>query len=188
MIRKLFRRNSTNDLIDRLHGDIVAVVRQPTLYLDYGVADTFEGRFEALVVFVTLVARRLEGVAAPGPQMAQDLIDSAFRHLDIAMREFGVSDIAVPKRMKRLAGEFAGRSRVYGEAVKTGDRAALADALSRNLHNGRLPPDSPEVERLVRYVLAVDASLAGLSAETLSRPPLPFPAAADTAAQPGDRT
>ena len=54
MIFAMFRRSGTERVIDRLHGDIVAAVRQPSLYADYGVNDTFEGRFELLTLFATL--------------------------------------------------------------------------------------------------------------------------------------
>ena len=184
MILNLFRRRGAADsLIDRLHGEIVAAVRQPSLYLDYGVADTFEGRFEMLVVFASSLVRRLESLPGRGPQLAQELVDSVFRHLDIAMREMGVSDIAVPKRMKRLAGDYAGRARAYGEAILANDPHHLADALSRNVFGGRFAPDSPEVDRLARYMRAVEAAMSTVTLESLGAVPLPFPAALDTPPQ-----
>lgn len=185
MIMKFFRRDPSAELIDRLHGDIVAAVRQPSLYLDYGVADTFDGRFELLVLFATITVRRLETLDGNGPALSQALVDSVFAHLEIALREMGVSDIAVPKRLARLAGEFGGRSRVYGAALGAGDTPALEDALSRNVFGGRFAPDSREVGRLARYMFSVDRAIGATPPEAIGKMPLPFPAAMDTPAAPG---
>ena len=190
MIMKFFRRDPSAKVIDRLHGDIVAAVRQPSLYLDYGVADTFDGRFELLVLFTTAAVRRLETLEGTGPALAQSLVDSVFAHLEIALREMGVSDIAVPKRLTRLASEFGGRSRVYGAALSASDSPALEDALSRNVFGGRFGTNSREVGRLARYITTVDRAIAATPAESIGKMPLPFPAAMDTPAQetPGQDT
>ena len=177
MIMKFFRRDPSAELIGRLHGDIVAAVRQPSLYLDYGVADTFDGRFELLVLFTTVAVRRLETLEGTGPALAQSLVDSVFAHLEIALREMGVSDIAVPKRLTRLASEFGGRSRVYGAALSAGDTPALEDALSRNVFGGRFGTNSQEVARLARYIFTVDRAIAATPADAIGKTPLPFPAA-----------
>src|SRR5437763_11514259 len=93
-----FRRTAKREVIDRIHGDIVAAVRQPVLYREYGVEDTFEGRFEVLALMATLVIRRLSALDAPGPRIAQDVTDAVFAGIDGSMRELGVGDLAVPKR------------------------------------------------------------------------------------------
>src|SRR6476620_7868248 len=106
MIFGLFRRSANERVIERLHGEIMAAVRQPSLYADYGVPDTFEGRFEMLILLSTLVVRRLAKLPSPGPEIAQDLTDKIFSEIDAAMREMGVGDLAVPKRIKKMAAAF----------------------------------------------------------------------------------
>ena len=54
----LFSRNRNKPLIDKLHGEIMAGVLNPALYLSCGVPDTFEGRFEMLVLHGALTTRR----------------------------------------------------------------------------------------------------------------------------------
>ena len=69
MIFGFIRRSRSNArLIDRLHGEIMAGVRQASLYTDYGVADSFEGRFEVLALLASAVIRRLQAVRAAGPR------------------------------------------------------------------------------------------------------------------------
>ncbi len=130
------RRAETNQrLIETLHERIVTAARHPVFYIDYGVADTFEGRFEVLALLASLALRRLNDAEAPGPAVAQDLVDAIFRHLDWGLREIGVGDMAVPKRIKKLAEAFLGRSAAYTAALATGENA-LAEALSRNIYGG----------------------------------------------------
>ena len=71
-----------------------------------GVPDTFEGRFESLTLHAALLVRRLRAAEAPGPDMAQHLVDTVFRHFDRTLREMGVGDTTVPKRMKLLLGQL----------------------------------------------------------------------------------
>ena len=180
MIFALFRRSANDRVIDRLHGDIMAAVRQSSLYADYGVADTFEGRFEVLSLMVILVVRRLSRLPAPGPDLAQDLTDKLFTELDATMREMGVGDLAVPKRIKKLAAAFLGCRQAYDTALEAGPEA-LCEALARNIYGagtGEGEAATPaQVARLGRYVQAVDAALGAMPTEAFVQGPVTFPAA-----------
>lgn len=148
MIVGLFRRHANEHVIDRLYAAIVTASRQPALYVDHAIPDTFEGRFESLTLHAVVVLRRLRACAAPGPDMAQHLVDTIFRHFDRTLREMGVGDTSVPKRMKRLAEAFLGRCTVYQDAIGEGP-AALAPALRRNVY-----ADARDGVALASYILA----------------------------------
>ncbi|HEX4764677.1 MAG TPA: ubiquinol-cytochrome C chaperone family protein [Lichenihabitans sp.] len=161
--------------IEALHDGIMAAARRPAFYLDYGVADTFEGRFEILALLAGLALRRLNAMAAPGPEVAQRLVDALFRRLDPALREMGVGDFAVPKRMKRLAGDFLGRNAAYDAALRQ-DGSGLAAALSRNVLGAEAGG-----ERLARYTMAAARAIEATPAEDLLRGSLRFPDPASVA-------
>ena len=133
MILGLFRRSTNTFVVDRLYRAIVAAARQPALYADLAVPDTFEGRFECLTLHAALVLRRLRDVPAPGPDMAQNLVDTVFAHFDRMLREMGVGDTGVPKRMKAMAEAFGGRCAAYDDAFRSD---ALPRALARNVYAG----------------------------------------------------
>lgn len=177
MIFKMFLRNPNEALIARLHGEIMAQARHPAFFIDYGVADTPEGRFEMVALHVLMAVRRLNDLASPGPELAQDLTDAMFQHLEIAFRELGVSDTAVPKRMKKHASAWLGRARAYGAALDADDREGLAKALARNVYGA---PDeiSEQAWRLSRYVFALGQKCAGaeLNAFLAGPPPSVDPA------------
>ncbi len=169
MLSWLSRSSANRRLVDRLHGEIVAAARDPALYTDYAVADSFEGRFEALALHATLVLRQLNAMAPPAPELAQDLADALFFHFEANLREMGVGDSAVPKRMKTIAEAFLGRGLAYDQALRAG-APAVAAALSRNVYANRA-----DGERLARFVEAARTALAGASFAVFANGPVPFP-------------
>jgi cytochrome b pre-mRNA-processing protein 3 len=160
----LFRRHQRRDVIEALYQRIAAASRAPFLYLDLGIPDTVEGRFEAVTLHVTLVLRRLKQLPSPADQVAQDLVDCLFRHLDASLRELAVGDLAVPKRMKTLGEAFNGRSRAYDEALNEPQGDPLAMALARNVLGTAEP-----AQDLARYVRESDAELMSLDLNALLR-------------------
>lgn len=173
MIFKLFSRKPRTDAADRLYGEIMAAARRPALFLPpYGAPDTLEGRFDALILHVFLVVRRLAAMPEPGPRLAQDLSNAMFRALDRALREMGVGDLAVPKRIARLAADYNGRRTAYEAALEQGE-GALAGALARNVY-GRA--DAAVGAPLARYMLRVEAALAAAPFAAFEKGPVPFPA------------
>lgn len=154
MIFDLFRRSANNRaVVERLHGTIVAAARRPVLFTEFGLPDSFEGRFESLALHAALVVRHLQSARAPAPELAQALTDVIFRHFDRMLREMGVGDTAVPKRMKSLAEAFLGRGVAYKTAIDDGE-VALSDALTRNVYGGRR-----DAAALTRYVLEIVEAL-----------------------------
>ncbi len=177
MIPTFLRRDGARRrTIEALHQRVNASARDPGLYANLGVPDTVEGRFEALCLHVVLVLRCLRALPAPAPDVAQDLVDSVFLQLDAALRELGVGDFGVPKRMKKLGKAFYGRAERYAAALDAGDGDALAAALARNVMGTE---DASAAAALADYVRACDAALAeaALDAILADGPRLPAPAA-----------
>lgn len=158
MIFPLFRRNRPPDTISALYGTIVAQARRPVFYRDYAVADTINGRFDLLLVHVALVVARLMHDEATRPA-GQLLFDRFCGDMDGNLREIGISDIAVPKHMKRVGEAFYGRAKAYEAALGAPDDRLLIAALARNLYGGQ-PPDAAVLARLAAYIRSMAAVLA----------------------------
>jgi cytochrome b pre-mRNA-processing protein 3 len=163
------KRKPRPDPVAELHGRVVAAALAPALYLHGSLPDTFEGRFESLTLHVFLVMRRLKVLAAPAPELAQELVDRTFTGLDHTLRQIGISDTAVPRRMKELAGAFLGRVRAYEDALARGDAAGLEAALSRNATGGA------DASLLADYALAADRHLSQLGLDALVSDTAIFP-------------
>lgn len=174
MIARLFRRGGGREAVIRaLHGRVIASARVPALYTALGVPDTIEGRFEALCLHALLVLRRLRRLPAPAPDVAQELVDSVFRQLDASLRELGIGDFGVPKRMKKLGAAFYGRAGGYDAALDANDDEALAARLARNV----LGTEQAEAAMgLARYVMAANSGLQADDLDALLRRGPRFPA------------
>ncbi len=155
MILSLFRRNPRRAAMERLYDQVAAASRRPALYTDLGFPDTVEGRFESLSLHAVLLLRRLRALPPPAADVAQDFVDAFFRRLDASLRELGVGDMGVGKRMKKLARSFYGRAEAYDAPLDAGDADALAAVLGRNAVGTGEPAPA-----LAAYVLACDRALA----------------------------
>ncbi len=177
MFKKLFGlgRNPNQAIVDALYGAIVAAARQPELYAVWRVPDTPLGRFEMLGLHMFLFMHRVRDEEGTVRELAQDLTDTFFAEVDDSLREMGIGDMGIPKRMKKLARMFYGRTVAYGAAIDAGDVAGLAGALQRNV----MPEsaDWPQAEALARYALEADRVLKAQSVESILEGRLVFPAA-----------
>ena len=133
----LFRSGDKRDsTAAEIYADIVALARQPRLYADLGVPDTVAGRFEMVLLHVAAALRRLERGSEAERDLGQRVFDAFCDDMDASLREFGVGDAVMGKRMRKVGRSYFGRSQVYGEAFEAGDRAAMTSALGRNLFPG----------------------------------------------------
>lgn len=156
----MFRRRPHERAGFELYGAAVAAARDPWLFATLGVPDTVEGRFDLVSLHVALLIRRLrtDGDAA-GPALAQAVFDAMFADMDVNLREMGVSDLAVGKRVRRMWEAFHGRALAYEGAFDSPDLAALPEALARNVWRGAAPAGAPE--RLAALARAQAAHLTG---------------------------
>jgi len=142
--------------IEAMYGMIVTQAREPLFYRDLGVPDTVNGRFDLLVLHLWMVLRRVKPMAG-GVGLAQTLFDRFCDDMDGNLREMGVGDLTVPKRMQALGEE------------------PLAQALCKNILNGE---GIENARRLAAYAEAVIAALAGLDEATLRSASWKFPSLA----------
>jgi cytochrome b pre-mRNA-processing protein 3 len=160
ILNRLFGRIPVSTPQRRLYEAIVAQARQPWLYGEAGVPDTPEGRFDMIVLHAVLVIDRLGGESELARDFAQRVFDEMFRDMEASLREMGVGDLSVGRRIKQMAEAFYGRSRAYGQAFEQEDEArrqALAAALSRNVFAGA---EAEAATLLAEYVLQVRNKLA----------------------------
>lgn len=156
--------------IDAIYGMIVAQARQPDFYAALKVPDTVDGRFDMVLLHLWMVLRVLrQGPDGEGP--AQKLFDRFCTDMDDNLREMGVGDLTVPKRMQKFGEAFYGRSAAYDAALKTGG-AELAASLNRNIFN---EANAAGAEQLAAYVAEALARLDGVDRAAFARGDWQFP-------------
>ena len=175
----LFRRKPHERTGFELYGAAVAAARDPWFFGPLAVPDTLDGRFDVVGLHVALLLRRLRQDPDPrGPAVAQAVFDAMFADMDINLREMGVSELTVGKRVKRMWEAFHGRCRAYEAALDAGDLGALAEALDRNVWRAEaeasLPPTA--AQDLAAHIAAVADALATQPFTGLVRGQVQFPA------------
>jgi cytochrome b pre-mRNA-processing protein 3 len=168
-------RRASKALIEQILGEIVAAARRPALYEALGAPDRIDGRFELLTLHAGLVLRRLAGLGGLADGIAQDLVNSVFTHFDDTLREMGLSDIAVAKRLKAMGSAFYGRNAAYAAALDDGSAADLAAALARNVYGAAGSEAGPRAEALAHHVASLDAALAAIPIEAFATGHFRFP-------------
>jgi cytochrome b pre-mRNA-processing protein 3 len=134
-----FQRSREAQQAESLLAVVTEISRTTGFYGPGRAADTLEGRFELMTLFGALALIRLRS-APEMASLAQHFTDVLFRQFDAGLREDGVGDLAVPKRMHKLAGAFYGRLNVYAEALRAPDAAALEQAIGRNVLGDNAAP------------------------------------------------
>ena len=164
--------------IEAIYGMIVTQAREPLFYRDLAVPDTVNGRFDLLLMHLWLVLRRLKSTEAV-QGLSQALFDHFCNDMDDNLRELGVSDLKVPKRMQAFGEAFYGRTAAYDMALTEGGEA-FAQALCKNVLNGE---NIEQARRLAVYAEAVMASLNRQDEAALMSGTFTFPSPEQAGAQ-----
>jgi cytochrome b pre-mRNA-processing protein 3 len=157
-------RATPRGTIEAIYGMIVTQARERVFYLELGVPDSVNGRFDMLLLHLWIVLQRLKS-AEGGAELSQALFDHFCIDMDDNLREMGVGDLTVPKRMRAFGEAFYGRSAAYDRAFAEGSEA-LAHALCKNILNGK---GIENARRLARYTKAAIAALAEVDDAVLLR-------------------
>ena len=158
LLDRLFRPRAALTAGRSLYTLAVDQARAPSLYADLGAPDTAEGRFEIYSLHVVLLLDRLRGQGDEATDVSQVLFDAYVKDLDTALREMGVGDLSVGKKMRKLGEAFYGRVKSYEAAFAADDRpAALGAVIARTVF-----ADAPHGESaaLAAYAERSDGQLA----------------------------
>ncbi len=173
---RIFKADEKQQAAARLYDRIVEQARSPAFYLELGVKDDLEGRFDLVVLHLHLVVRRLSTTDAgqSAVDMAQAVFDTFFHDMDRSLRAIGVGDRSVGKKVKDMVRAFYGRTQAYEEALAAPEDGALETALARNVFAGSADPAG--AGRLARYCRAAAAEVSAQPVADLVGGNVRFPA------------
>lgn len=161
MLNWFRRRAEAARKAGEIYGNVVAAARRPVFYGALRVPDTPEGRYEliALHLFLALEALR---VRDGGEDISQRIIEAFVADMDDCMREMGVGDMAVPKKVKRAAAGFYERAQSYRQALAAGDDHEIEATVLRWVYDGDLTrvADAQGLVREMRRPWLQDGDLA----------------------------
>ncbi|MEM9706614.1 MAG: ubiquinol-cytochrome C chaperone family protein [Pseudomonadota bacterium] len=172
MILSLFKRNDEDIRARELYSALIDISRQPYFFEKLKAPDTVEGRFEILSIHVYLTLRRLKGAGKNADSFAQAVFDTFFKNMDDALRELGVGDMSIGRKIRGLAEAFYGRIGAYEKALDEGDRNQLSGAISRNVYERESHPMAPAI---ADYMVASIAALDAQTVDTILAATIEFP-------------
>ncbi|MEZ5897508.1 MAG: ubiquinol-cytochrome C chaperone family protein [Parvularculaceae bacterium] len=190
----LFRKAPHKIQAESLYSAVVDASRLAIFYREGGAPDTPEGRFEMLSLHMFLTLRRLRAENGGAKVLADAVQKEFFDNLENSLREMGVGDLVVGKKLRNMAEAFYGRAKAYQDGVGAsdgagdgaGDDAVLANAISRNIFS---VPMAPTAREFSQYVKLAGPALDKIALENLANagPDALAAVAADTITGAGER-
>ena len=164
MFSFLKRDNSLSN-VDKVYGIVVNQSRNPVFYTELLIPDNIDGRFDVLGLHMFFIFSRLKNEEQIGADFSQSLFDTMFVDMDQSLREMGVGDLSVGKRVKDMGKALLGRIEAYDKAFSA-EYDDIQAAIIRNIYRGDLP-DLQQVSRLIKYSQGTIANLAVIQKEEI---------------------
>jgi cytochrome b pre-mRNA-processing protein 3 len=171
MIFSLFRKDTATEPVFAVYSAIVAQSRLPHFYAHWGVPDTVTGRFDMISLHMALVFRRLRTEDPTQKEFSQAVFDLFFRDMDRSLREMGVGDLGVPKRIQKMGNLFFGLLSNISEAMDRNDQPSLEAVLARNIYD---EAGDGHASRMAAYLIAQDRALHSQSSADIMNGKLSF--------------
>lgn len=146
----LFKPNRAQEAAEQAYDRVVKQARRPAFFVDGGVPDTVDGRFELICLHAFLYLHRLKPEHPRAARLGQRFFDRMFADFDRSLREMGTGDLSVGREVKRMAAAFYGRIAAYEEGLDA-DGSALEPALARNLF-GTAAPSAAQLAAMAAYI------------------------------------
>ncbi len=140
------KKNEFDNSIKETYQNIIERSRSKFFYLSLDLQDTFESRFDMIILHAFLIFYYFKGLEENQNKFAQLLFDYMFSDFDSNLREMGFGDIAVNKKMKIFISAFYGRIANYSkgiDAIKFNNNyMPLKEAIKNNIYKGKIPNDN----------------------------------------------
>jgi cytochrome b pre-mRNA-processing protein 3 len=179
-LKRLFQAPKFQAEAKELYHQIAERARRPIFFTEYGVPDTIDGRFEMLSLHGYALFHGLKGKGAQADVLGQAAYDAMFADLDASLREMGVADLGVGKRIKIMTEALNGRIQAYDQGFEAGI-PELEQAVRRNVY-GTVTPSDTQVRWMTGYLRGIRAVFVhasfeemcdGRAMELLPEPPEP---------------
>ena len=138
---------------------VTARARRPEPFLKGWVPDTIYGRFNMVTLVATLAMRRMRQTGGEGHALAKAFAELLFSDFDHALRENGVGDSSIARRIRKMGEEFYGLAKAVDAALDDGGpKSALIQVLQRNVQ-----PDEEKAGELADYLIDLNVDVEDLS-------------------------
>lgn len=155
----LNRKSVDPAVVQRWRDSITTAARNPEPYLREWVPDTIYGRFNMVALVSTLAMRRLRDCGSDGRTITKKLTDRLFSDFDHSLREHGVGDASIARRIRKMGEEFFGLAKAVDAALEQGGpHKALAAVIQKNIQ-----PDAEKAGELSEFIIVLNEQVERLS-------------------------
>ena len=144
-----FKRDKTLTNVDKVYRIVVDQSRKPIFYTELLVPDNIDGRFDVLSLHMFFIFSRLKNEEHEAADFSQSLFDTMFVDMDQSLREMGVGDLSVGKRVKDMGKALLGRIEAYDKAFSA-EYSDIEATIIRNIYRGD-GPHLHQIKRLINY-------------------------------------
>lgn len=162
-LARLFGGADDRDIVRPLYAAIVTEARQPHWYVEGGVADSIDGRFDMVNAVLALVLIRLDDLGEEAKAPSVRLAETFVEDMEGQLREIGIGDQTIGKHMGRMMGALGGRLGAYRDGLAAND---IEEALVRNLYRGERP-EAAAMQHVKNALLVLRADLGEQSLHAL---------------------
>ena len=151
----MFFNKKNKDLIKLsrvLYKLIVEQARTKAFYINLKVPDTIDGRFELVVLHFFLLERRLDKKIKKDQLIYKELLEIMYKDFDMSLREMGVGDLSVKKKIYHITEAFSGRLFAYREFSKKNNINEIRATIKRNIYGTIKNIDEKYIKILKAYI------------------------------------
>ncbi len=162
----LSKKKKIDNAANELFVKVINHTRIPVFYEKFSVEDSLDGRFDLMTIHMALIIETLDNYQQMDDaiMVRRRLQEIMFDNLDLTLREIGVGDLGVGKKIKVMAEAFFGRMTTYQDLFKNYDIDQMSMALKRNLYRGKVGQETV-AENMAIYIYSQNKHLSSLGAE-----------------------
>ncbi len=142
--------------VEKIYQNIVEISRSKFFYIEYGLEDSFETRFDLIIFHSFMIFYFYKTMNIEKSQIPQNLFDYMFNDFENNLREMGFGDIAVNKKMKLFVRAFYGRLSQYSKSLdlvkKKNDKTLLEKTIFNNIFKGK-KLDQKIISMFAEYII-----------------------------------
>ena len=150
-------------VVERLYSAIMEKARHPALFAQGFLPDTMDGRFHAVTLYACLIFPKLQACGEEGRAISERLYTRLFDSFDAALRETGVGDASIARKIRKMGEHFFGIGQALSEAL---DESQPSEAVAAVLIRNGITEEEAASEVAAQLVSA-NASVIAAGEETL---------------------
>ena len=151
-----FKENFNKKKIKDIVENIIKISKSEIFYQKYKIPKIFLSRFEIIIIFVFLLFNRLKKEKKSEIRL-QKIYDCLFDYVDSSLREIGVGDLSVGKKVNMLAKIFSFRIKIYEKSFEK-DLNNIRKPVKKYIYNNS-NTKSIVINKFVKYILSENKKL-----------------------------